>query len=335
MRKCYLFFGIAWIFAAGSAFAKEEFFVVKEGCVVPLYNTEDLKSLPYYVGHYGTSCRKLMSVLLPGSFLELISKNAKGVCKVSWLRREDKTNVGYVHEQFLGQCCRQVQEKDVKYEVSPMPLEEIRKFFARCPGQIPYCWGGNWEYEIELPQDYGFEQVSEDPKEQIKEEFVGMPYRLRGFDCCGVVYYVAGGLLKRTTWGIREQGKLLRCFDKKSKEISREELAKFLDTLCDTDCIILRGRSEEDIKRIPEYSAKNIGTDAGHLAVWYNGGILEFRGVDYGCEYRKKREEVLDRVMRWIKLVKDSKNDQCDLRFIRWHPELLKEEFKTYFPQEK
>ena len=162
-----------------------------------------------------------------------------------------------------------------------------------------------------------------------------MPYRLRGFDCCGVVYYVAGGLLKRTTWGIREQGKLLRCFDKKSKEISREELAKFLDTLCDTDCIILRGRSEEDIKRVPEYSAKNIGTDAGHLAVWYDGGILEFRGVDYGCEYRKKREEVLDRVMRWIKLVKDSKNDQCDLRFIRWHPELLKEEFKTYFPQEK
>ena len=63
MRKCYLFFGIAWIFAAGSAFAKGEFFVVKEGCVVPLYNTEDLKSLPYYVGHYGTSCRKLMSVL--------------------------------------------------------------------------------------------------------------------------------------------------------------------------------------------------------------------------------------------------------------------------------
>ena len=323
-----MFLSIAWSFMSGFVFAKREFFVVKEGSPVPLYDTEDLKNLPYYVGNYGTSCRKLMSVLLPGSFLEFVSKNEKGVCKVLWLRRENKNNEGYIHESLLQKCCRKVLKEDVKYEASPMPLEEIRKFFARCPGQIPYCWGGNWEYEIELPSDYGFEQISEDLEQKIKEEFHGKPYRLHGFDCCGLVYYVSGGLLKRTTWGIREQGKLLRCFGKKSKEISRKELAEFLDKLQDTDCIILKGYrvgSEPDPMK----------DDSGHLATWYNGGILEFRGVDYGCEYRNQKEEVLDRIMRWIGLVRKSKDETCDLRFIRWHPELLKGEFTKYFPQEK
>jgi len=319
-----------FVFCVGLCVCKgEDFFVVKEGYPVPLYNAEDLEHLPYYVGKYGTSCRKLMSSLLPGSFLKLVSKNEKGVCKVLWLRRENKNNEGYIHESFLKKCCKQVQKEDIKYETSPMSLEKIRQFFEKSRGNIiPYCWGGNWEYEIELPSDYGFVQISEDPKEKIKEEFVGMPYRLYGFDCCGLVYYVSGGLLKRTTWGIREQGKLLRCFNKKSEGISREELAKFLGTLRDTDCIILKGY-RVGAKPDP------MKDDPGHLATWYNGGILEFRGVDYGCEYRNQKEEVLDRVMRWIGLVRKSKDEACDLRFIRWHPELLKEEFETYFPQEK
>lgn len=323
-----MFLGIVWFFAAGSAFANREFFVVRENCFAPLYNTEDLRHLPYYVGNYGTSCRSLMSVLLPGSFLELVSKNDEGVCKILWLRRENKENVGYIHEQLLKRCCEQVQKEDIKYGASPMSLKEIREFFAKCPDQISYCWGGNWEYEIELPSDYGFVQISEDPREKIKEEFVGMPYRLHGFDCCGLVYYVSGGLLKRTTWGIREQGKLLRCFNKESKEINREELEKFLDTLQDTDCIILKGY-RVGAKPDP------MKDDSGHLATWYNGGILEFRGVDFGCEYREQKEDVLNRITRWIRLVRESKDEECDLRFIRWHPELLKGEFTKYFPQEK
>lgn len=329
-KRCLFSFFHLFFLCVGLCVCRgENIFVVKEGCAVPLFDTCDLKRLPYYVGSYGTSCRNLMSVLLPGSFLKVVSKNEKGVCKVLWLRRENKENVGYIHEQLLKQCCEQVQKEDVKYGASPMSLEEIRSFFERCSQkEFPYCWGGNSKHEIRLPGDYGFVQISEDPKREIKEEFRGKPYRLHGFDCCGLVYYVSGGLLKRTTWGIREQGKLLRRFDKKSKEISREELAEFLDTLQDTDCIILKGY-RVGTKPDP------MKDDSGHLATWYNGGILEFRGVDYGCEYRNQKEEVLDRVMRWIGLVRKSKDEACDLRFIRWHPELLKEEFETYFPQEK
>ena len=319
-----------FVFCVGLCVCRgKNIFVVKKDRAVPLFNTRDLKQLPYYVGQYGTSCRNLMSVLSPGSYLKVISKNAEGVYEVSWLRGKKKGNIGYVHEKLLKQCCEQIEEKDIKYGASPMSLKEIRGFFKLCSEQkFPYCWGGNSEDEIVLPEGYGFVQISEDPGQAIKKEFSGKPYRLHGFDCCGLVYHVSGGLLKRTTWGIRNQGMLLHCFDKKSEKISREELAEFLSKLQDTDCIILKGYR---VGTEPDPMKDN----PGHLATWYNGGILEFRGVDYGCEYRTEQEEVLNRVMGWIERVRKSEDEECDLRFIRWHPELLKEKFTKYFPQEK
>lgn len=298
------------IFVSGSALATGEFFRVKENSPLPLYKVEDLKSLMYYAGKYGTSCRELMTVLLPGTFLELLSQNEDGVCKVLWLRNKNREKCceGYVHRRLLDNRCVQVSESAVNWSRSPMSLEKIREFYEECSrNEIPYCWGGNWEDEIELTDDWVFTQRSEEPNEEMKEP--GKPYCLRGFDCCGLPYYVSGGVLRRSCEGIRKHGKLLWTINKKNCNITREELAAKLKdlNLHDTDLLVLKT----------------------HLANWFKGGILEFRGVDYGCEYRQEKDEVLDRIMRWAGLVKASKDADSDVRFIRWHPELLtKEEFE-------
>ena len=300
---------------------------MKKNSPLPLYKVEDLKSLTYYAGKYGTSCRELMTVLLPGMCCEVLSENKEGVCKVLWLRNKNREKCceGYVHRNLLKKQCEPVAKDIVNYVRSPMSLKDIRAFYEECSkNTICYGWGGNWKDEIKLPKDYIFTQRSEEPGEEIK--YPGKPYRCCGIDCCGLVYLPANGILRRTCKGIRNHGKHLWSVNKENCDIiTREKLEVKLDelNLRDTDIMVLGG------------NAGFSKGESGHLATWYNGGILEFRGVDYGCEYRKKKDEILDRIMRWVGFVKESDDEDYDLRFIRWHPELLtKEEFEEYFPQE-
>ena len=188
---------------------------------------------------------------------------------------------------------------------------KIKEFFKECPGKISYCWGGNWKDRITLPNDYGFVQTSESEGEDIK---VLKPYELCGFDCCGLLYYVSDGLLRRSARGIRKPGKILWRITKQDV-ITREELASKLEKLelQDTDCIVIRT----------------------HLATWWQGGILDFRGVDYGCAFVNTKDEIVDKIMRFISTVHASEDEDNDVRFIRWHPELLKEEFEKYFPKKE
>lgn len=278
---------------------------------VPLFKTEKLKHFLYYTGPYGNSCRDLMTVLLPGSFLEVLSENKEGVCKVLWLRNKDKEKgcIGFVARKLLKTCCEKVQKEAIIWgQRSPMPLGEIRKFFKRCAAKtIPYCWGGNWEDELKLSEDYRLEQMPElGPDGESNEP--KRPYCLRGFDCVGLVYYVSNGILRRSCKGVRKHGKRLWTIDKENWNITREKLEENLKALNlqDTDLMVL-GEAHS----------------GAHLATWYDGGILEFRGVDQGCEYRKDMKEILDRIMRWIELCKNGEIE--DIRFIRWHPELLSE----------
>ena len=110
------------VLSSAFGFTEGELLVVNKDSPVPLYNSEDLKHLPYYAGKYGISCRNLMTVLLPGTFLRFISENKDGVCKVAWLADQEKSYEGYVHRQFLEQQCTQVQKNVVRWRHSPMAL---------------------------------------------------------------------------------------------------------------------------------------------------------------------------------------------------------------------
>lgn len=48
----------------------EKTFVVKEGCYVPLFGTDGCELL-YHAGEHGTNCYYLLTVLLPGSFVDV------------------------------------------------------------------------------------------------------------------------------------------------------------------------------------------------------------------------------------------------------------------------
>ena len=267
---------------------------------MPLFGTDDSKLL-YDAGAHGTNCYHLLTVLLPGSLLDLIDLGKK-ISKVVWHVNQKKTFEGYVHSAFLKKSCKEVSKDAVKWSPLPMPLKKIRAIFQRCINDgVPYCWGGNWFETIPLPDDYIFSQCGG------KVERV---YELLGFDCSGLLYFISGGLLPHSTRHLRSYGKILYRIEK-SDTVSSEDLREKLTTLRlrDSDFIVIEG----------------------HAVIWYDGGMIEFRGMDYGCVFTPA-EKAPERIMELVTASRKANDDEGDVRFIRWHPELLKKEFKTYFP---
>ena len=274
----------------------EKTFVVKEGCYVPLFGTDVCKLL-YRAGAHGTNCYRLLTVLLPGTFVDVPDFGEK-ISKVVWHVNPEKNFEGYIHNEFLENACKEVPKDAVKWSPSPKSLKETRAIFQRCIDErVPYCWGGNWFEIIPLPEDYVFSQCG---------GAVERAYELRGFDCSGLLYFISGGLLQHSTRRLREYegGKILWSVGKKDT-VSLEDLKKKLVglKLRDTDYVVI----------------------IGHVVVWFNGGIIEFRGMDYGCVFTPA-EKAAERIMELIEKSRTNEEEDSDVRFIRWHPELLKGE---------
>lgn len=215
---------------------------------------------------------------------------------------EKTTYEGYIHNRFLRDFFEEVPKDIDGKSPSPIPLKDIRAVFQRCLGEsVPYCWGGNWFETIPLPEDYVFSQCGG------KVERV---YELRGFDCSGLLYFISNGLLPHSTRRLRNCGKILYKIEK-NDAVSIDDLKEKLAALRlrDSDYIVIEG----------------------HVVVWYNGGVIEFRGMDYGCVFMPA-EKAPERIMELVTASRKANDDEGDVRFIRWHPELLKKEFKTYFP---
>ena len=297
MRNSYLFSVFhLFVFCVGLCTCKgEKTFVVKEGCYVPLFGTDTL-NLSYEAGTHGTNCYHLITVLLPGTFVDVPDLGEK-ISKVVWHVNQKKTFEGYIHNAFLKNACKEVPKDVDKFSPSPMPLKEIRTTFQHCiDDQVPYCWGGNWFEAIPLPEDYVFSQCGGKVKKN---------YELRGFDCSGLLYFISGGLLQHSSRRLREyeDGKILWSVGKKD-DVSLEDLKKKLVDLKlrDTDYIVI----------------------VGHVVAWYNGGIIEFRGMDYGCVFTPA-EKAAERIMELIEKSRTKEEEDGDVRFVRWHPELSEE----------
>lgn len=262
---------------------------------MPLFGTDGCELL-YHAGEHGTNCYYLLTVLLPGSFVDVRNFGEK-VSKVAWHVNEKTTYEGYIHNRFLRDFFEEVPKDIDGKSPSPIPLKDIRAVFQRCLGEsVPYCWGGNWFETISLPEDYVFSQSGGKVEKN---------YELRGFDCSGLLYFVSDGLLQHSTRRLREYGggKILWSVGKKDS-VSLEDLKKKLVDLKlrDTDYIVL----------------------IGHVVVWFNGGIIEFRGMDYGCVFTPA-EKAAERIMELIEKSRTNEEKDSDVRFVRWHPELSEE----------
>ena len=292
--------------------------IVKNGCYVPLFkirnwgkefdlqkDEEEHLELSYEVGPYGTNCEDLVTVLLPKTLLE-VSKRGNKLSHVIWHVNKNKLFHGLVHNQFLSKCCDVISEEDFTWEQHPMTLTEIGSFFKELiEHNPPYCWGGNYIGKIVLPGDYKLTQKKNEEGEPLAEG----EYQLRGFDCSGLLYFISGGLLEHSSRRLREykDGKLLWRIGK-NDIVSVEDLKKRLTglKLQDSDCIVV----------------------IGHVVVWYNEGLLEFRGKDCGCVYTNGEEAVVNRLMELIVQSRARPEEDSDVRWIRWHPELLEENAK-------
>lgn len=300
-KRRLLFVFPLFLFCIGFSFCRgEKTFVVKEGCYVPLFETDGSKLL-YHAEAHGTNCYYLCTVLLPGSLLD-VSDLDKKISKVVWHANTKKTFEGYVHNEFLKNFCEEVPKNTAGNSPSPMPLKEIRTIFQRCiDKRVPYCWGGNWFEAIPLPEDYVFSQCGGK---------IEKAYELRGFDCSGLLYFISNALLPHSTRQLRNCGKILYKIEK-NDAVSIDDLKEKLAALrlWDSDYIVIEG----------------------HVVVWYNGGVIEFRGMDYGCVFTPA-EKAAERIIALIAASRKTDDNESDVRFIRWHPELLKKEFKTCFP---
>jgi hypothetical protein len=124
----------------------------------------------------------------------------------------------------------------------------------------------------------------------------GKPYELRGFDCSGLLYYISDGTLPHATGALKNFGERLFTVEAAKKwEVSKESLEKVIADLTDTDFIAMRG----------------------HVIVAYDKGLIEFRSKDLGCWFTPES----GRVQRITELIGAAKKKNCDVWFVRWHPE--------------
>ena len=263
-----------------------DMFVVKDKCYVPLFeNNKEIRS--FERGEKGCNCDDLDTVLLPGSVIDVLEYKENGMAKIKCEMTGKVKHEGFVYTSSIKDFCKKFEKEGVKRERSPMSLGEIRAVFERCLREnVPYCWGGNQFETISLPKVI-FEPADKNTK----------PYELRGFDCSGILYYISDGTLPHATGALKNFGTPLSTIEAKKHGEMKEDWEKVVASLRDTDFIAIKG----------------------HVIISYDGGFIEFRSKDLGCQFT----ETKDAVRRVKELIKAAKDKNSDVWFVRWHPENL------------
>ena len=106
------------------------------------------------------------------------------------------------------------------------------------------------------------------------------------------------GTLPHATGALKNFGK--RLFTVSAEEnwkVLEKDLEWVVSNLRDTDFIAIKG----------------------HVIISYDGGFIEFRSKDLGCQIT----ETKDAVRRVKELIEAAKDKGSDVWFVRWHPEYL------------
>lgn len=264
-----------------------DMFVVKEKCYLPLFTTPD-RERSCETGNRGCNCDTLDTVLLPRSVIEVLGYKENGIAEVKCEMTKKVKHKGYIYTSSIENSCSKLKKGDVKQKRSPMPLNEIRSVFKCCICEnVPYCWGSNQFEKIPLPNNVNFKSTDGNIK----------PYELRGFDCSGILYYISDGTLPHATGALKNFGTRLFTIEAKKHGEMKEDWEKVVASLRDTDFIAIKG----------------------HVIISYNGGFIEFRSKDLGCQFT----ETKGAVQRVKELIEAAKDKGSDVWFVRWHPENL------------
>jgi hypothetical protein len=281
-------------------------FVVKIGCHVPIFTTWNT-TLPYEIGIVGTNCYKLDTVLWQGAMVRVINRLMNKNIEVEFFLSENARGEGFTHSTFLETAMTQSNDEGWKTAFEkkqrPLSMDEIKKVFQRCVDEkVPYCYGANNFEKIDL-KEYEFIATN-------SSSIRNRPYELRGFDSSGLLHFVSNGNLPHCTYGLDRVGQVIFTFDTRKKHLL-EEKRMVLNMLKDTDYITTRLRKNR-------FNLE----ESNSVLISFNGGFLEFRNLNDGLVYTKKR----DALERLDFLLEEGARKGNDLLVVRWHPELLGEE---------
>ncbi|MDR3274156.1 MAG: hypothetical protein LBS87_02370 [Puniceicoccales bacterium] len=272
------------------AIAAGDTYMLREEKYVPLFASNGV-SFRYKIGFRGMNCPALNTVLPPGSFVKVIDVCCDNTVHVSCKVSEAYSPEGFVHEKFFRHSMEPL-DGALFEKTSPvrkiLSVEKICEMLDSFRGEeIPYAWGCNNLQELDLGDLYTF----------VCDDEGGTSYKCVGLDCSGLLHMVSSWLLPHSTVQLDNFSEG-RCLCELDANSSKAELKNALDSMLDTDFVVLRYPS----------------TFEGHLIIFLHGGFIEAKGCNFGIVYTDKR----DALGRLEELAKDGK-----VRVVRWHPELL------------
>lgn len=280
-----------------------EVYCIRSDAYVPVF-TVPTNHLVYEVGFHGNNCNNLLTVLLPGSYVQVDEKINKTIFKVSCLVSENEKVSGYIHPSFVKSSMtltnyHHLDQVEVHRTV-PSIAEMMRGFYESAKAGIPYCYGGNCPKEITLEGLYTFTQ-SDHYFNRTRS------YVCQGFDSAGLLHYYSNGYLPHNPGKLIHCGKVLFKIEPKQRLTSRM-LKEIMLELKDTDYIVFASTANENAEEL------------GHVIVSYRFGFIESRGQNYGIVITPS----YDAEGRLLQMKLCAAQNGCDLYVIRWHPQLLR-----------
>lgn len=277
-------------------------YTVCDGKYVPVFNCSQ-RNMQYEVGLRGNNCYNLTTVLLPSSYIEIVSDCGDGMCQIACKLTDEYKIDGFIHRSFLEKNTKLLHDVHMSdicaSRYIPCVQDIVKEIHRLSRNNTPYCHGCNIPGEIDLSETYEFTQSMNANSREKK-------FVCRGFDSSGLLHYLSNGYLPHDTAQLINCGKKLFVIDSKRK-ITKSIIRSIICDLKDTDFIIFetKGGAKSDVD--------------GHILIAYRFGFVECRGKNFGMAIIPS----YDVEARLLQLMSKARAEDAVVYIIRWHPELL------------
>ncbi len=275
--------------------------VCNDKCI-PVFNVP-CTNMEYESGLRGNNCYNLVTVLLPASYIEIVSDCGDGIYQVACKLTDEYQIDGFVHRAFLeknAQLLHDVCMSDICASRNvPCVQNIVKEIYRLYKNNVPYCHGCNLSGEIDLSETYTFVQSTNTNGRERK-------FVCCGFDSAGLLHYLSNGYLPHDIEQLINCGKKLFIIDGQRK-VTKAMIKSIMCELQDTDFIVFETKCETESEV------------TGHVLIAYRFGFVECRGKNFGMAVVPS----YDVEARLLQLMSKARASNAVVYVIRWHPALL------------